>query len=121
MKRIVGLCFVLGLQGLGAFGQTNAAPPASRSVHNPEIQGQKAAAKPSKTGTVSGNTLSHGSQAQSSQRATFHRIEREGLLRVQGANYDPGAKLEAIFQPENDQMGETCIRDTVVLIFPTGH
>ena len=50
-----------------------------------------------------------------------HRIEREGLLRVQGANYDPGAKLEAIFQPENDQMGETCIRDTVVLIFPTGH
>jgi hypothetical protein len=120
VKRIVVLFFVLILQGLNAFGQTNAVPPTSHSVPNPELQGQKKASKPKMAGVPSEGTLSHNADIQPPQLATFRRIKRERLLTPQGANHDFGAALEAIFRPENYQMGETGIRDTVVTIFPTG-
>jgi hypothetical protein len=120
MKRIAVLFFVLTLQGLNAFGQTNTMPPTSRSLPHPELQGAKGAAKPKKAGVPSGGTLSHNADIQPPQLATFRRIKREGLLTPRRANIDFGAALEAIFRPENDELGETGIRDTVVTIFPTG-
>ncbi len=48
------------------------------------------------------------------------RISREGLLTRRKSQQDYGAGLERIFRSDNEQMGETCIRDTVVTIFPPG-
>ncbi len=120
MKRIVVLCSVLILQGLNTLGQTNTAPPA-RLLPHPELQGQKTASKPKKVGALPGGTLSHNAGIQPPQLSTFHRIKRESLLMPPEANIDFGAELQAIFRPENDQIGETRIRDTIVTIFPTGH
>jgi hypothetical protein len=123
MKRIVVLCSVMILQGLNALGQTNAVPPTSDSVSHPELQGQKAAAK-LKAASVSAialpGSLSRSTEIQPRQIVTFRRIKREGLLLPRISKNDPGEALKAIFWRENDQMGETGIRDTVVTIFPTG-
>jgi hypothetical protein len=115
------LCFVLMLQGLNTFGQTNTVPPTSPLLPHPELQGQKAASKPKKAGALPGGALSHNAGIQPPQLATFRRIKREGLLMPHRAKIDFGAELEAIFRPENDQLGETRIRDTAVTVFPTGH
>jgi len=121
VKIVVVFCSVMILQGLNTFGQTNAVPPTSHVPPHPELQGQKAASKPKKVGTLPGGTLSHNAGIQPPQLSTFHRIKRESLLTPQEAKIDFGADLQAIFQPENDQIGETRIRDTIVTIFPTGH
>jgi hypothetical protein len=124
MKRIVILCSVLVLQGLNSFGQTNAVPPTGQPVARPE--GQKAVSKP-KTAKTAGATavpsqgiVTRGTEAQSADLATIRRVQREGLLTPRATKTNYEAALEGIFRPVNDQMGETCIRDTVVTIFPTG-
>ena len=121
MKRIVVLSLVLILQGLNSFGQTNAVPPTGRPVARPE--GQKAVSKPKTAGdsTVpTQGTLSRRTEARPAGLAAIRRIWREGLLNRRESKKDYGAELEAIFRSRNDQMGETCICDTVVTIFPTG-
>ena len=120
MKRIAVLFLVLTLQGLNGFGQTNTMPPTSHSLPHPELQGQKAGSTPKKAGVPSGGTLSHTADILPPQLATFRRIKRESLMTPRGANNDFRAALEAIFRPENDELGETGIRDTVITIFPTG-
>ncbi len=123
MKRIVVLSFLLILQGLNSFGQANAVPPTGHSVARPEGQGQKAASKPKSAGdsaVPSQGTLSRSTEAQPADLAAIRRIKREGLLIRRGSKNDFGAMMERIFRSENDQMGETCICDTVVTIFPTG-
>lgn len=123
VKRIVVLSFVLILQGLNSFGQTNSVPPTGHSVARPEGQGQKAVSK-LKAADVSAvptqGTLSRGAEAQPADLAAIRRIRREGMLMHRGSKIDFGAIMERIFRSGNDQMGETCICDTVVTIFPTG-
>jgi hypothetical protein len=121
VKRIVILCCVLILQGLNSFGQTNAVPPTGQLVPRPE--GQKAVSKPKTAGdsaVPTQGTLSRSTEAQPAELGAIRRISREGLLMPRGSKIDFGAMMERIFRSENDQMGETCIRDTVVTIFPTG-
>jgi hypothetical protein len=120
VKRIVVLCFVLVLQGLNLFGQTNAVPPMGRSVPRPESQQQTPAPKPKPAGGPSGGILSHETEITPAQIAAFKRIKEEGLLTRRGPVHDYGAELESIFRSKNDQMGDTIVRDPVVLIFPTG-
>jgi hypothetical protein len=120
MKKIVVLCFVFALQGLNAFGQTNAVPSTSQSVPRPQLPAQKAAAKPKVDVVPSRRVLSHEGEIPASELATFRRIERDGLLTPSRPNYNSGAALESIFRSDNDHMGDTCIRDTFVTIFPTG-
>jgi hypothetical protein len=121
MKRIVVLCSVMILQGLNAFGQTNAVPPTSHLASHPQSHGPKAPAT-LKGVTVAAispqSALAQKAEIQAAQQATFRRIEREGLFTPR-ANNDPGAPLEAIFWPDSSQMGETEIRDPVTIIFPT--
>ena len=122
MKRIVILCCVLILQGLNSFGQTNAVPPTGRSVARPE--GQKAVSKSKTAGdsaVPSQGTVSRSSAAQPADLAAIRRIRREGLLTPRASKIDFGAMLNGVFRSGNDQMGEACICDTVVTIFPTGH
>ena len=121
MKRIVVLSFVLILQGVSSFGQTNAVPPTGRSVARP--QGRQAVSKPKTAGdsaVPTQGTLSRSTEAQPADHAAIRRISREGLLMPRGSKIDFGAKMERIFRSGNDQMGETCICDTVVTIFPAG-
>jgi hypothetical protein len=121
MKRVVVLSFVLILQGLNSFGQTNAVPPTGRSVARSEAP--KPVSKPKTAGdsaVPSQGTLSRSTEAQPADLAAIRRISRERLLLRRGSKIDFGAIMGRIFRSENDQMGETCIRDTVVTIFPTG-
>ena len=120
MKRIVVLSLVLILQGLNSFGQTNAVPPTGHSVARPE--GQKPGSKPKTAGNSAVPTqgaLSRSTEAQPADLAAIRRISREGLLLPRGSKVD-WAFMERLFRSENDQMGDTCIRDTVVTIFPAG-
>lgn len=124
MKKIVVLCFIWTLQGLNAFGQANALPPTSHSVPpHPELKAQKGAAR-LKTVSVAVvsplGALSRRTEIQPVQTATFRRIEQAGLLMTRISKNDPGAALETIFRPENDQWGDTGIRDPVITIFPRG-
>jgi hypothetical protein len=124
MKRIVLVCFALGLSGLNSFGQTNnAVPPAGRPVSRSVEQGQKAPAEP-KAAVVSAppyqGPLSPSSEAPPADRATIRRMQQEGLLLPQKSKKDVGAIFVEMFQPNNDQVGETRIRDTVVTIYPAG-
>jgi hypothetical protein len=124
MKRVVVLCFVLMVQGLNSFGQTNATPPAAHPVQHPEPQVQKAVA----TNSVSvpaapvERTLSRTAEMTPADLAMFRRIKEEGLLapRRPTSGRNTWASTESIFRSNNDQMGETCIRDTYITIFPTG-
>lgn len=122
VKSIVAACIILVLQGLSSFAQTNAAPAKSRPVPRIEGHGQNAAPKP-KTPDAPAvppqGALSHVPQHQLPP-GTMARISREGLLTRRKSQQDYGAGLERIFRSDNEQMGETCIRDTVVTIFPPG-
>ncbi len=124
MKKIVVVGFVLILQGLNAFAQTNVVQLASQSVPYPELREQKPVAK-HKTASVSvvlpKSTLSRNPKNQPEQSVIFHRISREGLLIPRISKDDPGAALETVFGSQNNQLGETGIRDPSVIIFPTGH
>jgi hypothetical protein len=121
VKRIVVLIFVLMLPGLDSFGLTNAAPPTARSQARP--QGQTTVSK-SKTADAAPvhpqGALSRSTEAKSADLAAVRRISKEGLLAPRKSEVDYGAMLERIFRSENDQMGETSVRDTIVTIFPTG-
>jgi len=122
MKRIVVFCSVMILQGLNAFGQTNAAPPADLSIR-PEGRGPKAASKVNAAGASAvapPGALSHSSEIQPVKLTTFRRISREGALNPRRSKNDFGAKMEEVFRPQNDQMGEAGIYDPVVMIFPAG-
>jgi hypothetical protein len=122
--RIGVLAIVLILQGLNAFGQTNAVPPAGHPVARPE--GQRRAAASKNTASVPAvpaqRTFSHRTEVQPADLATFRRIKEEGLLtpEISKNGRNTWAATESIFRSDNDQMGETCIRDTYVTIFPTG-
>jgi hypothetical protein len=64
--------------------------------------------------------LSRTTAARPQDIATTRRISREGLLKRRQPQKDYGAALESFFRSGNDQMGDVCVRDTVVTIFPTG-
>jgi hypothetical protein len=120
MKRIVVLSVVLILQGLNSFGQTNAVPPAGQSLARP--QGPKAVSKPEtarNSAVPNQGTLTRSTEAQAADLAVIRRISREGLLKPRSSRID-WAYMERMFRSENDQMGDTCIRDTIVTIFPPG-
>jgi hypothetical protein len=127
VKRIVVFCAVLIFQGLSAFGQTNAVPPADHRLARAEWRGQKAASNnivvaPAVRVVPAPRTFSHHSTAPPADMAKFRRIEEEGLLTpgISKNNRNTWAATESIFRSDNDQMGETCIRDTYVTIFPPG-
>ena len=82
MKKIVVLTCVLFLQGLNAFGETNALP-AGQLVSRPEAQKQKAVVKPKAAVAPvapAQGILSRTSEARPADIAAIHRISREGLL-----------------------------------------
>jgi hypothetical protein len=94
----------------------------TRRVPNPEWQGQKAA---SNSVTVAHpaparNSLAHKTEVQPAELATYRRIKKENLLTLQAPVNNHAAAFNTIFGSDNDQMGETRIRDTVVTIFPPG-
>jgi hypothetical protein len=125
MKKVVVICFVLMWQGLNSFGQTNnAPPPTSRPVPRPEQPAQKAATNNiASAPMVSAHpTFSHTSEIPPEQLAQFRRIKEEGLLEpgVSRNGRNTWASVESIFRSDNDQAGDSCIRDTYVTIFPTG-
>jgi hypothetical protein len=122
MKRIVLLCSILVLPGLNLMGQTNAAPTKTQSAQRSQEQGQKGASKlkSQEAPPLTQGSFRHSSEAQPWDLAVFQRVSRDGRLTPSEPKKDFGATLERIFRPDNDQMGETCIRDTVVTIFPTG-
>jgi len=64
--------------------------------------------------------LSRTTAVRPSDIAAIHRISREGLLQRPQSQKDYWASIEPMFRSENTQMGDECIRDTVVTIFPTG-
>jgi hypothetical protein len=123
MKRIVVLCSVVMLQGLDAFGQTNAVAPTNSAVSQFQWQDQKtpiiskAASEPV---VPPPGTLFHDSKAQTPRLAKIHRIEREGVLIPNHASNDPGAALDMIFWSPWNPLEEMDIRDTVVTIYPPG-
>jgi len=114
---------VFVLQGLNSFGQTNAAPSTARALARPEPQKQIAAPNATVNAAVvpPQNTLSHTSEAEPANTALFRRISEERLLVRERPMKDTSwARTESIFRSDNDQMGDSCIRDTYVIIFPTG-
>ena len=125
MKNIIVLSLVLILQGgLNSFAQTNAAPPSGHVAPRPKGQGQKAVSKPETPGdsaVPSRDTLTRRAEAQREEQAEIRRIAREELLSRQKSTIDYDEAINQIFRSDNDQMGETSIRDTVVTIFPTRH
>ena len=118
MNKLVLLSAVLALQGFSAMGGTNALPPTGQSNPPPEQQGQKSVSKP--TAAPAQGVLSRTTAARPQDIATTRRISREGLLKRRQPQKDYGAALESFFRSGNDQMGDVCVRDTVVTIFPTG-
>ena len=124
LKISVLVSSMLLLPGFNSFGQTNVVPPAAQPVSRPALRGQ---------GMVSTNiagmpvspsqpTFSHKAETTPADLARFRRIHEEGLLApVKSRNgRNTWAATESIFRSDNDQMGDSCIRDTYVTIFPTG-
>jgi hypothetical protein len=122
MKKIIVLSIALTLQGLTAFGQTNAVPPASQSAWPDGLQGQPGAARLGHAidSVVSPHvTLSRNAEIQPVSLAPFRQIALNGSLAPEELNNDPGLMLETIFQPVDDQMADTRISDTIITIFPS--
>jgi hypothetical protein len=124
MKKIILLCIVGVLQGVNAFGQTNAVAPARHPVATHEWRGQMSASNNivRAPGVSQRSSLQHRSEIKPADEAMFRRIKEEGLLapRMATTGRNNWAGTESIFRSDNNQMGETCVRDTVVTIFPTG-
>ena len=122
MKRIVLLCGILVLKGLNLLGQTNAVLANSQSVPRSQGQAQKGASKlrSQEATPLPQGSFRHSTEAQPWDLAVIQRASRDGLLIPSESRKDFGMALERIFRPDNDQMGGTDIRDTVVTIFPPG-
>ena len=124
MKKIILLCIVGVLQVVNAFGQTNAVVPATPPIATHEWRGQMSASNNivRAPGVPPRSSVQHRSEVQPANEAVFRRIKEEGLLapRTATSGRNNWAGTESIFRSDNNQMGETCIRDTVITIFPTG-
>jgi hypothetical protein len=139
-NRIVFISFALAVSGLNLFGQTNSstvkanAPPIS-GLQSATVSNQTKVVRlrrlPTKTedtnkAFVASRTIlpvkTFSADSDPAETAVFRRIEREYLLQPGGFErpHDFSSKLSSIFRSDNDQMGETSIRDTVITIFPTG-
>jgi hypothetical protein len=123
-KFLMVCCGVLFLQAVNALGQTNAAPAGRQPVSRGQSQGEKGASK-LKNATPSvappqGSFRHSTEMAPSDYAAAIQRASREGLLVPTAPAKNYGPTLEGIFRGYSDQAGETCIRDTVITIFPTG-
>ena len=123
MKNVLVLTCVLVLGVLNATGETNAPPPAGQFVSRPEAQKQMAVVKPKDAvvpAAPAQGVLSRTTEARPADIAAIHRISQEGLLHRTELRKDYWESIETMFRSDNTQMGDECIRDTVVTIFPTG-
>lgn len=59
-------------------------------------------------------------QPQTLQHYSRMRADEQSMARARRAQHASWANVERIFRSDNDQIGNTDVRDTVVVIFPPG-
>jgi hypothetical protein len=115
MKSFFAACLLSIVAG-SSYGQTNTITVSKRSaLHVPTAASTNAVVAPV---VPIQKTLSHESEVQPADIGLYRRFKEQAFYTKSMS--PTWTSTESIFRSDNDQMGDSCIRDTYLTIFPSG-